>query len=221
MSPPRVSATVALFCLTTALGCQEAQPPPPAFTGPLPTVYSGTPEGVTPITPGSLPEDEREAFVQASFEAYQSLYSTVISAQSWKDADAALSAELDRHPLVPRYALEQNAASYILHAHLLQADGDEAAQAALRYASLLAENGSFDAVLIEDVIETHGDRWEPGQRGALARKVSASAANYVQNRSGCDGCSLDDLLQKDGVPEAAHLRPFANAAHRLEQIAEK
>jgi hypothetical protein len=199
------------------LGCDEAetQAQVPAASEAAPAIVMSPIRIAVPLSEQkkglSLEElramtpDEARASLRHRREMSTAIRVAVASSESWEEADAAVRAEMERHPNVPDYITEQTAALLMLDHHLLGAPASAASREAIGfYTTHLLENESPNAHLLDRSLDALAGHWEEARIAAAAETALAGAQRYLQGTTDWAGCSIEEILDRSSDEGARH-----------------
>lgn len=200
------------FALLLA-ACEATTPASPVLLDPgASEVIALAPEHAVIPDYASMTEDERAEHGDARI-SYMFALQDASRESTWEDADRAVRAAIDEHPAVPAYVREQFAASTILRSHFLRGElAPRKAEVMGSYAELLFRNQSPDIVLAEEVLARLTPYWDDTRLAAARQRAIDGGERYLARELACDGCALDDLLQRVERTADGRTRPERAAA---------
>jgi hypothetical protein len=176
-------------------------------------VEMGRPEGVEPAPPAV----EGRHMMDAGWKVHE----IMTDSRGWGEADERVQALIEATPSVVRYQVEQLAAVSILRTHLLEGNPIPDRQRAIaRYVDLLVQNRSPEATVIADAIEAMPSM-DAASRARWAAAASQAAEATLARRYDCDGCGVDEVLDRAGMgAQRDHaLASTARSITRLQTLA--
>ncbi len=183
-----------LLCVLLAgavVGCQEA-PSTSEAEPPRAGVADFTVHMKMPDAPETLTPEARAARAQEQTQVLQTFYPVFQQARDWREADKQVRTLLTRSDL-PRYALEQAAATLMLRTQLLtDAPGrmtHEKQEAVAYYTTLLVEQQSPEGRIIADALQALEGYWSDAQRAAVASRAATATEDFLNKRLGCVDCT--------------------------------
>lgn len=172
------------------------------MTGPTTAAPAAVPAALITATPDGYTESEDPEEQYAAFRSRAEMRSEVRlaigAASNWREAHAAVREALAAHDEVPDFEKEQYVATLMLQTHLLTGQATRSAaqlDAIGEYTDLLVDNRNPNALLVDEALDALDGHW-PDQRVAdRAEAAYRAAERYVEARTDCDECGLDEARQ--------------------------
>jgi len=215
-------AFAAILLAVSLSACQDEVAPP---SQPSASVVVGAVPADAEIPDfAAMTDDERAAYAEAGAAAHRAIQEAVVQATSWREADVAIRRELQAHPLVPDYELEQMAATYMMRQHIgpaLATPTEALLEATGFYADLLIANESPDAPALADALTALDGHWPEARLQQAAATAAAAGERWLAKRAECRGCSLaESMARAEEEPAVALPEQTVSAVRTLERLAD-